>query len=145
MPRRHGQPLKLDRKQTSEKIVVTGVPVAPGMAVGHAVYHQNDVDVPILDIGPDDVKAELARLTGALRTTKRQLAVLEKSIAEMDLSVRSSNCLEAERIFTLGDLVSRTETDLMQVRNFGKTSLMEIKGKLIDLGLSLAESTSQPT
>lgn len=65
-------------------------------------------------------------------------ALMEKPIAELDLSVRSSNCLEAERIFTVGDLISRSETDLMGVRNFGKTSLIEIQQKLAELGLSLA-------
>ncbi len=60
-----------------------------------------------------------------------------KPIAELDLSVRSSNCLEAERIFTVGDLMGRTEASLMSVRNFGKTSLEEIKAKLVELGLTL--------
>ncbi|MAG57552.1 MAG: DNA-directed RNA polymerase subunit alpha [Planctomycetes bacterium] len=64
--------------------------------------------------------------------------MLDKSIAEMDLSVRSSNCLEAEKIFTVGDLVSRSEAELMAVRNFGKTSLEEILAKLEEMGLELA-------
>lgn len=63
--------------------------------------------------------------------------LLDKPIAELDLSVRSSNCLEAEKIFTVGDLMKRTEADLMSVRNFGKTSLEEIRAKLIELGLEL--------
>ena len=63
--------------------------------------------------------------------------LMEKSIAELDLSVRSSNCLEAEKIFTVGDLMGRSEADLMSVRNFGKTSLEEIKAKLVDFGLQL--------
>ena len=67
-------------------------------------------------------------------------ALMDKNISELDLSVRSSNCLEAERIYTVGDLVSRSEVDLMQVRNFGKTSLTEIKAKLEEMGLGLADS-----
>jgi len=63
--------------------------------------------------------------------------LLDKPIAEMDLSVRSSNCLEAEKIFTVGDLMRRTEADLMSVRNFGKTSLEEIRAKLVEMGLEL--------
>lgn len=65
-------------------------------------------------------------------------AMLDKPIAELDLSVRSSNCLEAERIYTVGDLVRRSEAELMAIRNFGKTSMTEIQAKLEELGLSLA-------
>lgn len=70
--------------------------------------------------------------------------LLDKSIAELDLSVRSSNCLEAEKIFSVGELVERSETDLMQVRNFGRTSLLEIKSKLEELGLQLADGAPAP-
>jgi len=62
---------------------------------------------------------------------------LERSIASLDLSVRASNCLEAARIITVGDLVRLDENQLMQLRSFGKTSLMEVKRKLTELGLSL--------
>lgn len=63
-------------------------------------------------------------------------------IAELNLSMRSSNCLEAEQIKTVGDLVSRTESDLLNVRNFGKTSLKEIINKLTELGLQLGMQVS---
>ena len=59
------------------------------------------------------------------------------SISELDLSVRSANCLASEHIETLGELVSRSEADLLKVRNFGKTSLREVKKKLSELGLIL--------
>jgi DNA-directed RNA polymerase subunit alpha len=62
---------------------------------------------------------------------------LEKSIADLELSVRASNCLEAAKIVTLADLVRLTEDDLLQLRSFGKTSLNEVKRKLSDLGLRL--------
>jgi DNA-directed RNA polymerase subunit alpha len=62
---------------------------------------------------------------------------LSMSISELDLSVRSANCLAGERIETIGELVSRSEADLLKVRNFGKTSLREVKKKLQELGLSL--------
>ena len=63
---------------------------------------------------------------------------LERSIATLDLSVRASNCLEAAKIATLGDLVRLTEDDLLQFRSFGKTSLTEVRQKLAQVGLSLA-------
>jgi DNA-directed RNA polymerase subunit alpha len=59
------------------------------------------------------------------------------SISELDLSVRSANCLASERIETIGELVSRSEGELLKVRNFGKTSLREVKKKLSDMGLNL--------
>lgn len=62
---------------------------------------------------------------------------LSMSISELDLSVRSANCLASERIETIGELVSRSEAELLKVRNFGKTSLREVKKKLADMGLSL--------
>jgi DNA-directed RNA polymerase subunit alpha len=65
--------------------------------------------------------------------------LLSRSILELELSVRSNNCLEAERIMTVGDLVSHTEEQLMEIRNFGRTSLDEIKAKLTELGLTLAD------
>lgn len=62
---------------------------------------------------------------------------LLKPIEDLDLSVRAANCLEAEHIKTIGDLVRKTEDDLLKVRNFGKTSLREIKKKIEGLGLEL--------
>ncbi len=69
--------------------------------------------------------------------------MFDMPISELNLSVRSGNCLDAEAINTLGDLVQRSEVDLLNVRNFGKTSLLEIQGKLAELGLSLGMSISQ--
>lgn len=62
---------------------------------------------------------------------------LEASIATLDLSVRASNCLEAAKINSIGDLVRMNEATLLQLRSFGKTSLAEVKRKLADIGLSL--------
>ncbi|MHC4755157.1 MAG: DNA-directed RNA polymerase subunit alpha [Planctomycetota bacterium] len=58
-------------------------------------------------------------------------------IEELELSVRASNCLDSAKINTVGELVSMTESDLLKVRSFGKTSLREIKRKLADIGLTL--------
>jgi len=63
--------------------------------------------------------------------------LLSKPIEELDLSVRARNCLDAENLATVGDLVRKTEQDLLKIKNFGKTSLKEIKKKLSDLSLSL--------
>ena len=62
---------------------------------------------------------------------------LNMSLAEMKLSVRAMNCLESERIHTVRDLVQRTEDQLLEVRNFGETTLTEVKEKLTEMGLYL--------
>ena len=64
--------------------------------------------------------------------------VLEMTIEELDLSVRSYNCLKRAGITTVEDLTSKTEDDMMKVRNLGKKSLEEVTNKLYSLGLSFA-------
>ncbi|MBQ6554742.1 MAG: DNA-directed RNA polymerase subunit alpha [Firmicutes bacterium] len=66
--------------------------------------------------------------------------VLELSIEELDLSVRSYNCLKRAGINTVEDLASKTEEDMMKVRNLGRKSLEEVLNKLAELGLSLSPS-----
>jgi DNA-directed RNA polymerase subunit alpha len=61
---------------------------------------------------------------------------LEMSISALDPSVRATHCLEAEGIKMLSELVERTEADMLKIRNFGKTSLRELKKKLEEMGLS---------
>ena len=71
--------------------------------------------------------------------TKKE-KVLEMTIEELDLSVRSYNCLKRAGINTVEDLTNRTEEDMMKVRNLGRKSLEEVLQKLHALGLSLAPS-----
>ena len=67
-------------------------------------------------------------------------ARLDQPITVLDLSVRATNCLESENIQVIRDLVSNTESEMLKVRNFGKTSLREIKKKLGEINLSLGIS-----
>lgn len=64
--------------------------------------------------------------------------ILEKSIEELELSVRSFNCLKRAGISTVEDLANKTESDMMKVRNLGKKSLDEVVAKLHALGLNFA-------
>jgi DNA-directed RNA polymerase subunit alpha len=64
--------------------------------------------------------------------------VLELSIEEMDLSVRSYNCLKRAGINTVEDLIGKTEEDMMKVRNLGRKSLEEVLNKMNELGLTLS-------
>ena len=65
--------------------------------------------------------------------------VLERTIEELDLSVRSYNCLKRAGINTVYDLTEKSEAEMMKVRNLGRKSLEEVKLKLIDLGLGLKD------
>ena len=66
-----------------------------------------------------------------------KVKVLEMSVEDLDLSVRSYNCLKRANIHTVDDLTRRTEDDMLKVRNLGKKSLEEVEKKLEDLGLGL--------
>mgnify|MGYP006292190499 CR=1 FL=1 len=69
--------------------------------------------------------------------------LLKMPVDELELSVRSSNCLRAAKIKTLGDLVQKTESEMLQYRNFGRKSLAEINEVLAKLGLSFGMDVSK--
>jgi len=75
--------------------------------------------------------------TGKAAVDEELAAKLAMPIEQLNLTVRSSNCLESNNIQTVGQLVSMAEADLLKIRSFGKTSLREVRQKLADLGLSL--------
>lgn len=79
-------------------------------------------------------KAKTASTTGIDPTLEAKLAM---SLSELALSVRAMNCLETEKINIVRDLVTRTEESLLEVRNFGETTLTEVKEKLTGIGLRL--------
>jgi len=70
---------------------------------------------------------------------------LNMSVAELKLSVRATNCLESENINTVRDLVSRNEDQLLEVRNFGETTLTEVRETLTEMGLHLGMRVPAPT
>ena len=86
-----------------------------------------NVEAEGIDMGPSPTDAALA-------------ADLELPIEELELTVRSYNCLKREGIHTVGELVSRSEADLLDIRNFGAKSIDEVKQKLAGMGLSLKDS-----
>lgn len=104
----------------------------------NAFVHYREIGkvIPADDVGimVDEVQTEeAAELSSKLDTP----------IEDLDLSVRSRHCLDSENIVTVRELVSRTEADLLKVRNFGKTSLSEIKKRLADMDLSLGMDTEE--
>ncbi|MEV2276008.1 DNA-directed RNA polymerase subunit alpha [Nocardiopsis sp. NPDC049922] len=86
-----------------------------------------NVDAEGIDMGPSPTDAALA-------------ADLALPIEDLNLTVRSYNCLKREGIHSVGELVARSEQDLLDIRNFGAKSIDEVKQKLVDMGLSLKDS-----
>jgi DNA-directed RNA polymerase subunit alpha len=80
-----------------------------------------------IEMGPSMMDAALA-------------ADLALPIEDLDLTVRSYNCLKREGIHTVGELVNRSEADLLDIRNFGSKSIDEVKAKLVSMGMSLKDS-----
>ena len=86
-----------------------------------------NLDAEGIEMGPSVMDAALA-------------ADLALPIEDLDLTVRSYNCLKREGIHTVGELVNRSEADLLDIRNFGSKSIDEIKAKLVSMGMSLKDS-----
>ena len=86
-----------------------------------------NVNAEGIEMGPSVMDAALA-------------ADLALPIEDLDLTVRSYNCLKREGIHTVGELVNRSEADLMDIRNFGSKSIDEVKAKLVSMGMSLKDS-----
>jgi len=86
-----------------------------------------NVDAEGIEIGPAPVETVLSN-------------ELSMPIEDLDLSVRSYNCLKREGINTVSELVALSETQLMNIRNFGQKSVDEVRDKLTSLGLSLKDS-----
>ncbi|HTM53451.1 MAG TPA: DNA-directed RNA polymerase subunit alpha [Pirellulales bacterium] len=78
-----------------------------------------------------------ARIAGGFGSDAAIESKLNMTLADLKLSVRATNCLESENIHTVRDLVRRNEDQLLEVRNFGETTLNEVQEKLSELGLRL--------
>jgi DNA-directed RNA polymerase subunit alpha len=74
---------------------------------------------------------------------KEFLDLTKKPISELELSVRSANCLEAANIKTIGDLIQKTEPQMLKYKNFGKKSLAEISSILVTMGLGLGMNVQE--
>jgi DNA-directed RNA polymerase subunit alpha len=105
---------------------------AASVMVQHLKLFQNIAGSGIEDENGDGLFTESAEEAG----TK----TMEMTIEDLELSVRSYNCLKRAGINTVAELVQKTEEDMMKVRNLGRKSLDEVKKKLAELGLSLAEN-----
>jgi malate synthase len=135
-------------------------PVGAAHPAGLADVHVEAALTTIVDfedataaVDPDDKVAcyrnWLGLMKGMLEATGYSPIDLEleerlgMSLAELNLSVRATNCLESEGINTVRDLVTRTDDQLLQVRNFGETTLLEVKERLQTIGLRLGMKVPQ--
>ncbi|MCZ3388727.1 MAG: DNA-directed RNA polymerase subunit alpha [Actinomycetia bacterium] len=91
------------------------------------LFRELNAEAEGIDMGPSPADAALA-------------ADMALPIEELDLTVRSYNCLKREGIHSVGELISRSEADLMDIRNFGAKSIDEVKAKLVGLGMALKDS-----
>jgi len=90
-----------------------------------------------LHIGQGLEEATPEAALGTAQPTVGETGVYARPVSELELSVRSRKCLQRLGINSLGELVARTEADLLATKNFGQTSLNEIKRRLSELGLTL--------
>ena len=137
---RVGQKTNYDR--LIMEIWTSGV-VAPEMALVEAAKilrkHLNPF-IHYFEIGDELPPTEAQQVTAGPALIEQQPGDderLERPVAELDLSVRASNCLEAEDLQTIGALVAKSEAELLQVKNFGRTSLKEVEARLAEIGLAL--------
>ncbi len=108
--------------------------INPRDAIGHAGKILKDHFEYFINFEETDFEPEDEGLSPEEEKLKE---VLSTPVDELELSVRSNNCLKNADIHTLGDLVQRTEDQMLQTRNFGKKSLEEIREKLAEYGLTL--------
>ena len=116
--------------------VWTNGTIAPDDAVSYGAKILNEHLNLFVDLSENAKNAEIM----VEKEEGKKEKVLEMSIEELDLSVRSYNCLKRAGINTVEDLASKTEDEMMKVRNLGRKSLEEVLNKMAELGLSLKPS-----
>ncbi|MDD3842260.1 MAG: DNA-directed RNA polymerase subunit alpha [Candidatus Izemoplasmatales bacterium] len=129
---------RVDDSADYDKLIVeiwTNGSIGPKEAIGMAAKMLIDHLYSVVELS----NRALAEDFMIERKSEESSRNLEKPIEDLDLSVRSYNCLKRAGIHTLGELIEKTEEDMMKVRNLGKKSLKEVKQKLEELNLSLAK------
>ena len=116
--------------------VWTNGTIAPDDAVSYGAKLLNEHLALFIDLSDNAKNTEIL----VEKEEGKKEKVLEMSIEELDLSVRSYNCLKRAGINTVEDLACKTEEEMMKVRNLGKKSLEEVLNKLAELGLALRPS-----
>lgn len=123
-----------DREKLTVEVTTNGT-TKPDEAVSLAAKIMNDLLMLFVDLSEDAKNTEIVKEKEESKKEK----VLEMSIEDLDLSVRSYNCLKRAGINTVEDLANKSEEEMMKVRNLGRKSLDEVKQKLHALDLALKE------
>lgn len=141
----HTEETRVGRRTNYDKLIIeiwTNGIVSPEMALVEATKilrkHLNPL-IHYFELGRElpHTGEKLLEETDTEKKSVDELSEkLATSVSELDLSVRASNCLESTNIRILGDLVSKREGELLELKNFGKTTMIEVKKKLNQLGLS---------
>lgn len=134
---------RVGQRTNYDKLILeiwTNGTISPEMALVEAAKilrkHINPF-VQYFELGEETVAGEAPREEPVRQVDQELEAKLNTPIQELELSVRASNCLESVKVETVRQLVQMSESELLKIRSFGKTSLREIKRKLADIGLSL--------
>ncbi len=134
---------RVGQKTNYDRLVLevwTNGAITPDMAIVEAAKilrkHINPF-VQYSEMGTETVSGEVTVDQPQPKVGEEMQTKLNMPIQELELSVRANNCLESAKIETVRQLVKLTEAELLEIRSFGKTSLREVKRKLVDIGLSL--------
>lgn len=120
--------------------LILDVETKPAMAPRDALASAGATLVELFGLAREiNIEAEGIEI-GAPEVTEEVAQERDKPIEELNLPSRSYNCLKREGIHTVGELVARSEADLLDIRNFGAKSIGDIKDKLAELGISLKDS-----
>jgi len=131
---------RVSQKTNYDKLIMeveTNGAITPKDAIAEAAKIMQDQLTLFIDF--DAAKATREIVTG----NDDLIDIFGQPIDNLDVSVRSLNCLKSGEIYRIGDLVRRTEPDMMHTPNFGKKSLLEIKAVLQSMGLSLGMDVSE--
>jgi DNA-directed RNA polymerase subunit alpha len=137
---------RVGRRTNYDKLIIeiwTNGIISPEMALTEAskvfrkhlnpFVHYFELGRELPNAGEKQIEQVDEKVEDSEEEVKKKVVV---SVAELDLSVRASNCLEYANIKTVDELVTKEEEELLELKNFGKTTLVEIKKKLNQLGLS---------
>ena len=134
---------RVGQKTNYDRLILevwTNGAITPDMAMVEAAKilrkHINPF-VQYSEMGTETVSGEVTVDQPQPKVGEEMQAKLNMPIQELELSVRANNCLESAKIETVRQLAKMTEAELLEIRSFGKTSLREVKRKLVDIGLSL--------
>jgi len=144
------EPARVGQSSQYEKLTLeiwTNGTVSPTDALSRAAEVLSDHLDIFIDVDESAVSAAAVSEEAAVparrpgRAAAQSKDVLDKSIEELELGVRAYNCLKNANIYTLKDLVSKTESDLLKTKHFGRKSLNQVKHVLESMGLSLGMET----